>query len=234
MKVAIYEINLSDKNYLKQTISRYFDEISIPYELYFFDDINTLLKKFNQINFNVFILNVTSEKSVGILAAKQIRKYSNFPIIFTADNADYAIKAFDLNAIHYLIKPIHYQSIINALSRCRSFFEEESSYLDVKIGHKCVLLPQKDINYIEMWNKIATVYMENKQMKTYSTLDMLYSKLEHTLFIRPQRSYIVNMNYIESIEKDKILLKNGIDITLSRIERANIKLKYQGFITYQK
>lgn len=87
-----------------------------------------------------------------------------------------------------------------------------------------------NIVYIEVLNKICTVHTEKNSFQTYISLDALSELLDGTSFIRAQRSFIVNMKYIESFYFDHIVMQGGKEIVLSRSSRTELKNQYQQFL----
>lgn len=234
MNIAIFENNDADKTHLKNILNQYFKNKNITCEIYCFHNPKGLLDSLFHVYYSLYILNISANTNTGFTIGKKIRDVSLCPIIFTADEDNFAVPAFELNATHYLLKPIKYDGLFTALSRCKDFLNEGLRSLNVKVGHSNQIIPQSIIRYIEIWNKVATIYTENDIIKTYDTLENLFSKLDHSQFIRPQRSFIVNMNFISSISNNKIVLKNALDITLSRMKQNSIKLQIQEFFFEQK
>lgn len=163
-----------------------------------------------------------------------IRKIDNSQacIIFVTSSKDFAIDAFSLNAIHYLLKPVDKTMLIEALERCieRKPYNKKTIEVKSQIGN--VSIPIKKINYIEVFNKTSVIYLNHTEIQIHSSLESIMQKLDSDIFFRPQRSYIVNMNYIESFYSDYIVLKNKLRIQLSRKNKTSLKKQYQNFLFY--
>lgn len=102
--------------------------------------------------------------------------------------------------------------------------------LEIKTNQGVVSLPVHQILYIEVFNKVCLVHTKKNTFHTYSSLDSLFELLDSHTFMRAQRSYIVNMNNIESFYFDHIVLSNGKEIMLSRNTRSELKKQYQQFL----
>lgn len=163
-----------------------------------------------------------------------IRKTDNSQacIIFVTGSKDFAVEAFSLNAIHYLLKPVDRNMLTEALDRCieRKPYNKKTIEVKSQIGN--VPIPMKKVNYIEVFNKTSVIYLSHTEIRTHSSLDSIMQKLDTDIFFRPQRSYIVNMNYIESFYSDYIVLKNKLRIQLSRKNKTSLKKQYQNFLFY--
>ncbi|MEG1241161.1 MAG: LytTR family DNA-binding domain-containing protein, partial [Oscillospiraceae bacterium] len=66
-------------------------------------------------------------------------------------------------------------------------------------------------------------------LQTYTALDTLLAQLDSS-FLRVQRSFIINMNFVESFLSDRVMLRDGTEIVLSRNNRGNLKKAYQQFL----
>lgn len=167
----------------------------------------------------------------GVETARDISRTGRGRFIFTTTSREHALEAFALNAAHYLLKPLTKNAVREALGRCLPRHEEERpKLLEIKTGQGIVPVRMDNIVYIEVLNKICTVHTEKNSFQTYTSLDALSELLDGASFIRAQRSFIVNMNYIESFYFDHIVLQGGKEIVLSRNSRAELKKQYQHFL----
>ena len=81
-----------------------------------------------------------------------------------------------------------------------------------------------------MFDKLCIVHTAKQQFQTYTALNTLFEQLDGNRFLRPQRSFVVNMEFIGSFLSSKLILKDGTDISLSRNNRAELKAQYQRFL----
>lgn len=167
----------------------------------------------------------------GMEAARDTRLTEQSRFIFTTSSREHALEAFALNAAHYLLKPLTKDAVREALRRCLSRPEENfPKLLEVKTSLGIVPVPIDNIIYIEVFNKICTIHTEKNSFQTYTSLDALSELLDGDSFMRAQRSFLVNMKYIESFYFDHIVMQSGKEIVLSRNNRAGLKNQYQQFL----
>lgn len=143
------------------------------------------------------------------------------PVIFTTAYDEYAIKAFEVNSIDYLLKPVNEKSFERAITKFRSIISMKSSnnYLipDILAAFKEAttvyktnfLIPHKDKFIPLATDKIACLYSENKMVKIFtfdqqtynmdSTLEELCAKLNPAMFFRANRQYVVSHEAIKEI-----------------------------------
>ncbi|HSJ69626.1 MAG TPA: LytTR family transcriptional regulator DNA-binding domain-containing protein [Anditalea sp.] len=166
-------------------------------------------------------------------------------IIFTTAFDRYAIKAFDNNAIDYLLKPFSQERFDKAIQKYRQQLPEErqKAYRDltsdkvnegaitrivVKTGNSIRIISLKDILYIEAADDYVYFYTESEKFIKTQTLKSLENGLDDKLFVRIHRSYIVQVqqiNKIEPYEKEGhvVMLKNGQRLPVSKTGYSKLK-----------
>jgi two-component system, LytTR family, response regulator len=138
-------------------------------------------------------------------------------IIFTTAYEEYALEGFKLDAVDYLLKPFTYQEFLRAAGKAKKLIENESKiheiaevrndFLFLKSEYKIRRIDFKDIHYIEGLKDYVKVYLvnERKPVLSLSSLKALESKLPSSKFMRVHRSYIVNLDSIHTIERNRIV-----------------------------
>ena len=138
-------------------------------------------------------------------------------VIFTTAYERYAIEGFKLNAIDYLLKPFSYEEFLIAAQKAMKLIELEqkalpqieanNEFLFLKSEYKIRRINFNDILYIEGLKDYIKVFVKNedKPILSISTLKMVESKLPAKHFMRVHRSFIVNLNKIETIERSRIV-----------------------------
>ncbi|MCF6271404.1 MAG: LytTR family transcriptional regulator DNA-binding domain-containing protein [Melioribacteraceae bacterium] len=216
------------RNYLKQ-----FDTIKIVDEC---ENGFEGIKSINENNPDLIFLDIQMPKLNGFEMLELIEE--NYNIIFTTAYDQYALKAFDVNAIDYLLKPFSKERFKEAVektiekisnsgrpiikSSLPKLFptEEKLKRIVVKKNNKIVIIPVDTIIYLEAQDDYVNIvtpdgsYLKQNRMKYYE---------EHlpNSFIRIHRSYIANLNDIKEIsllEKDNriVILKNGNRLQVSK------------------
>jgi two-component system LytT family response regulator len=165
------------------------------------------------------------------------RSLSNGPqIIFTTAYSEYAIDGFKVNAIDYILKPIDYASFLKASLKAQSFLEKStvvsenlqanSNHLFIKSEYKIIRIEIGDILYIEGMREYVRIHLANaKPLMTLLSMKKIEEKLPSSSFMRVHRSYIVNLQKITTIERNRIIF-NDVYIPIS----DQYKEKFQKFI----
>ena len=138
-------------------------------------------------------------------------------IIFTTAYEKYAIEGFKLEAIDYLLKPFGYEEFLVAAQKARKLIELEqksvtqvesnNEFLFLKSDYKIRRINFNDILYIEGLKDYVKVYLQNesKPILTLSTVKAIEAKLPESKFMRVHRSFIVNLEKINTIDRSRIV-----------------------------
>lgn len=138
-------------------------------------------------------------------------------VIFTTAYDHYAVEGFKLNAVDYLLKPFSYEEFLTAAQKAQKILDLErkalpqieanNEFLFLKSEYKIRRINFNDILYIEGLKDYIKVYVinEDKPILSISTLKMAESKLPSQHFMRVHRSFIVNLDKINTIERSRIV-----------------------------
>ncbi|MCQ4925363.1 LytTR family DNA-binding domain-containing protein [Tissierella carlieri] len=167
------------------------------------------LKYAKDINYDVFLLDIQLKDYSGFELAKEIRSISNYkltPIVFITAIPTRELMAFkEIHCYDYIVKPFREETVKYILETIINYgvIREEETHLKLKQKEYTYFVKQDEIIYIESQNRkifIITI-RERIELSTY-TLSHLLKEL-NTNFIQCHRGYIVNINYIEKIDKSK-------------------------------
>lgn len=173
-----------------------------------------------KLNVDIILLDIGMEELSGDEFAKLIGNRA--VIIFITGYPDYALKAFRLDAVDYLLKPIQVGDFIEAINKARQkilarskmfIFGHEEKSIFIKLSptniHGVAL---NDLKYLESDNKVVYLHMNSKDGKAVMisrTLSYMEDTLPKDMFLRIHQSYIVNMTFVKEIVGNKILFKDG-------------------------
>lgn len=152
----------------------------------------------------------------GIDFAKKIPRTTL--VIFTTAYSEYALDSYDVDAIDYLVKPIEEDRLAKAVQKAVAYHtllmnEEKGNMGDIKSDHIFVKSERKffkiyyrDVLFIEGLKDYIIIQTENKRIITKMYLKNILELLPHNIFFRINRSYIVNLNRIESFNNNDIFI----------------------------
>ena len=164
-------------------------------------------------------------------------------VIFVTAYDEYAIKAFEVNALDYLLKPVEENRLSSALKKVQERISAREKQQDehiskealtaadqifIKDGEKCWFVPLTDVRLFESEGNYVRVYFNNFKPLILRSLNQLEERLNERQFFRTSRKHIVNLSWITSIEPWfngglRCTLKDGKEIEVSRRQAARFK-----------
>ena len=150
-------------------------------------------------------------------------------VIFTTAYDQYAIRAFEVNALDYLLKPIAPGRLAAALARAHP--RAETSRLDqvfVRDGERCWIVRLPEIFLLESEGNYARLYFGNERPLLRRSLNALEAQLDPAMFFRADRKRIVNLKWIEKVEVAisgglVVTLRGGRTVEMSRRQSARLR-----------
>ncbi|MDD3225763.1 MAG: LytTR family DNA-binding domain-containing protein [Clostridium sp.] len=234
MNIAICDDLEVDRKILIDMINRYFTEHNFLVNMTTYNTGEDLICNFKQQNFDLIFLDIYMAKLNGIDTAKEIRKKDNNSIlVFITTSSDFALDAYDLDALQYLIKPITYDKIKKILDKCLKQFATNMRFIKVLEDGYPIKILLNDIYYIDVYDKNCFIHLKDKFIKTYTSLTNLCKLLENSSFLKCHRSYIVNMLHINEMLSNDFILRNGVKIPITRNDKLNLKQTYLDFVFHQ-
>jgi len=205
----------------------------------------TGLKAINKEKPDLVFLDIQMPRLTGFELLEVLDRHP--AIIFTTAYDEYAIRAFEQNAVDYLLKPFSQERFRDAVRKAKERIGKESpgflaknleAHLEkktdilnrvvVKSGRDIHVISVHDIFYIEAQDDYVMIYLEKKRFLKQKTMKFFEEHLDPGLFIRVHRSYIVNVDKIlriEPYEKSSaiVILQDGRNVTVSRTGLSKLK-----------
>jgi len=178
------------------------------------------IEAFNEISsnqINLIFLDINMPEISGLSFAKTINK--NIKVIFTTAYREYAIEGFDIQAVDYLLKPISFERLLQAVNKYLGenslestestveIIQEKSDFIFVRSDRKMIKINFSDINYVESFSDYLKIYVADKTIVTRETITNIEAKLPKNDFMRIHRSFIVSISKIESFTNEFIEVK---------------------------
>lgn len=167
---------------------------------------------------------------LGMEAAKKLRNMNyKGKIVFLTTSKEYALEAFDVDALQYLVKPVSEEKFFLLLNNLLKGIEEErKKHILLKIDGRFVRVPLNDIVYCEAQGKTQCLYLVNGSPYVLRmTMTEIYEQLSHYQeFVRVGVGFIVNLGYIGSLNAKEIHMDNGMKIYLPRGTYKGLREQY--------
>lgn len=161
-------------------------------------------------------------------------------VIFVTAYDEYALQAFEVSALDYLVKPVDQERLSEALKRVGDRHEErqpstentsklsETDQVFVKDGEKCWFVQLRDVRLFESEGNYVKVHFENNRPMILRSLNTLDQRLDDRIFFRANRKHIINLKWVERTENWfngglRVTLRGGEQIEISRRQAAKLK-----------
>ena len=156
-----------------------------------------------------------------------VKSMQNPPkIIFTTAYQEYAVQAFELNAVDYLIKPFSFERFLQAVEKAfsQSAVQESSpsAFIELHVDRKTLKVPIQDIVYIEAVGNYVKVHLQGKAIITYKSMQNMITLLPSYKFKQVHRSYIVAMDKVTLFSAARLHI-NTIQLPIGRRYRDELR-----------
>jgi DNA-binding LytR/AlgR family response regulator len=178
---------------------------------------------------DIIFLDINMPKINGIDFLKNTK--TSAAVIMTTAYPDYAVEAFGLDVLDYLIKPIAFERFLKACNKAKEAIalkkgtanktEVTSDHFFIKSDNQIEKIYYDDLLYAEAMLNYVMLYTSSKKMMVYMTIKSLEEQLPADIFIKVHKSFIVNINKIKSIEGN-VLDIEAAKITISQNLREKV------------
>ena len=201
-----------------------------------FNNGDSLIHAHTKAPFDIIFLDIIMPIFNGIEVAREIRKTdSSVKIIFLTSSSEYAVDSYTVKANNYLLKPIDDTKLYECLDELSEELQSIPTSILVKCSHAVYQIPLNNIEYVEAQNKHTLFSLKNNQ--TLESIDLFYLHQDKLLlldgFIKCHRSYIVNINHIDTYTAKEIRMRSGYRIPISRTYRSDFEKAYFSY-TFRK
>ncbi|NMF26671.1 response regulator [Olsenella umbonata] len=156
---------------------------------------------------DVIFLDISMPKTSGMQLAEALHKLKNPPaVVFVTAYSEYALEAFNVDAVDYLMKPVETDRLNRALDKVEAIVKPAPAShpaqerIPVEKGGRKVLVPVDEIRYIEAKDDYSCIYTDGDRFLSTISLAKLEQKLTPHGFFRVHRGYIVNLDHVEDVE----------------------------------
>ncbi|WP_374462965.1 LytR/AlgR family response regulator transcription factor [Chryseobacterium sp.] len=187
---------------------------------------------------DLIFLDIEMPMVTGLEFAEMLPKKSL--IIFTTAYSQYALKSYELEAVDYLLKPIDPQRLEKAIDKAILYTEllskdtvkntvesNTADFLFIKAERRFYKINFSDIKFIEGLKDYVVIHTQQQKLITAMNLKTIHQKISGETFIRVSKSYVVNMNYIDSFDNHNIYIEDS-EIPLGEVYRSEFFTRFAG------
>ena len=171
--------------------------------------------------YDILLLDVEMKNINGIELAKRIRKDNNrAEIIFITSHFEFVGEGYEVDALHYLIKPISVEKLTQVLTKAAEKLSVEPPSVVISCEGETVKLYESDILYVESFLHYIVIHTKDNEYKIKENISVFENKVSD-VFYRIHRSYLVSLKYITRISRTSVNIGNT-ELPLSRGKYDNI------------
>ncbi|MBR4123631.1 MAG: response regulator transcription factor [Clostridia bacterium] len=228
MRIAVCDINKEILEKTKNTVYKYADCHRLDIVVDCYSRGEELLCSKTQ--YNLIFLGYELHGKNGLETAASFRIINNFSsIVFISKNTDFVFEAFKVSPYRFLIPPINQNDLYKLLDDFFAQFGTDYP-LWIKNGEDTFCLNTREIVYLEADNKHSIIHLQRESIPCNRTMAKVFEVLPKNHFIKINRAYIVNLNFIAKYNNDTVFFKNGDKVHISRNYSKNFKEEYRFFL----
>lgn len=221
IKVCIVEDDIAQANLLKEYINKYSSASKQQFSISYLPDGIDLVDDYSG-QFDIILLDIQMKHMDGMAAAEKIRKVdSDVIIIFITSTVQYAVQGYAVDALGYVLKPVPFPQFEKLLDKAteRVNAKRKHMYIRVSVDDKQIKLDGGKIKYIESQRNNVILHCEDGDYTTAGPLKRFEEMLAEHGFSKCHNAYIINLSYVEAVQKEEVHLSGGTILPISRAKK---------------
>lgn len=235
MQLAVCDDNVDELSNMIQLISLYRTSKNFNCEYVVFAngfDLISALEKGSR--FDIYCLDIIMPGFMGIEVAKEIRGFDKTaPILFITSSPEFAIESYSVKAVNYILKPISKEKLFHTfdelLEQLKAKKEEASIIIKSNTGIQNILI--SNLVFAEVIGRNVFYHLCSGRViectESFSPVCGILQK--YGCFLKPHRSYLVNMKYVDTIDQHQITLQTLSSIPIAQGKAKEIKKQYLNY-----
>ena len=233
LKIAVCDDSRELLEKVEKDLHEYENVRNTPATVHTYTNAVDLLDGLKKTDYDILILDIIMPGFTGMQAAHEIRKFNEeIKIIFLTSSKEFAIESYSVGAYYYLLKPVLREKLFSVLDKVVSEITSKQEACVIYTHMGIVNIPFAKIECLEVYNKHLVFHLSDGSTKETRGALTDYENifLERKEFLKIHRSYILNMDYIHSIEAGEIATYSGKRFPISRLLAKDIKEHYMNYM----
>ena len=234
IKIALCDDDISDLNLIHELLDQYRREQKIEIHTTTFQSPLDLLTEIERgTRFDILLLDILMPGLNGIDTAAEIRSHNeDVKIIFLTSSSEFAVQSYSVHAYFYQLKPImkeHFFHLMDSvLAVCSS---EQNSSLILRCKSGITRITPRQLEYCEVIHRTLMIHLTSgKVLESIGSLDDLSRQLTpYGNFLRPHRSYLVNLEHVQHLSYRAITMACLVEIPIPRGKYNDIKTAFMDY-----
>lgn len=226
-KIAICDDNRIQCNEIECIIEEFLRTESFKHEIDVFISGEEIIRSLKEgERYDIIYLDIEMEQINGVFVGQYIRNVLQddmTQLVYISGNTSYALELFQIRPLHFLIKPLSKQQILQTLEKTIELQGRKMKLLTYKTGKTEKKVQFKDIMYFSSEAKKIVIHMKDTQDSFYGKLVDIIYPTEDFLYIH--KSFLVNRHYVMQFKFDSVILVNAEELPISRAYRKTVRGK---------
>lgn len=216
LRIAICDDSAADRDYLAGLARRWAGQRLHTVQLALYPSAESFLFAYAEDKtVQILLLDIEMGQMDGVTMARTLRKDNDgVQIVFITGYSDYIADGYEVEALHYLMKPVDESKLFSVLDRAADKLCRNEQVLTLELSGETVRLPVYQIRYAEVQGNYVTVHAKS-DYTAKMTLSELATRLDDSFF-RLGRSALVNLGYVARVTKTAVTLNDGSVLPLPR------------------
>lgn len=230
MKIAICDDDHCFVLKFKDMMNIYYPDTN-KLQIWEFNSGEMFLTSFEAYKYDIVILDIKMKKLNGLEVAKEIRRKDNSVIIvFLTNYEEFAVLGYEVNAFRYILKDQPEQIYKRQFLSIFHEYHQKHYTFSVEKDNIIYNIPIGRIMYFTVYGRIIELYTDTDTYGFYGILSKIREDERLINFVKPHKSYYVNLAYIDNIEEKSVNMKNKEKIPLSRNYRKIVTERFVSFL----
>lgn len=237
LRIAICDDSIQDLEKTSAMIHQFVLAHSIIADVKTFNHVDVLLDAIEEEHFHIYVLDIVMPMVNGIDLGKAIRHNDReAQLIYTTTESQFALQAYVVFPINYLIKPVTQQTLFDTLNLAISKLKlDVEQTFNIKTSNSMRVVNVSKISYCEYRKHKVIFYLINGEEIVTKTIRESYSEYMSQIlgdkhFIQCHASFVVNMRQIECFTKTNFIMRNGSIIPISSKQYAGVRDSYMDYL----
>ena len=217
MRIAVIDDQPADRDYIAALVTRWAKDRDTVVTAVPFPSAEAFLFAYSEDkNFDILLLDIEMGAINGVELAKTVRAENDaVQMVFITGFPDFIAEGYEVSALHYLMKPVDRDKLFSVLDRAAANLEKAERRLCVTFERRTDYVPFSKILYLEAQKQYVRIVTEGEEYRMKASLAETAAQLDE-YFFPCQRSFIVNLRHVARILPDRVILKNGAEVPISR------------------
>lgn len=217
MKIAICDDERTQTQNLTQKLYAFAETRHKHFEIQAYSSAEAFLFAYRENrDVDILFLDIEMGRMNGIELAREIRADNEtVQIVFITGYPDYIGEGYDVDALHYLLKPVDTQKLYEVCERALANLQKQPRFHLLPVGKEVVRVYEKDILYAETQGHYLRLVTKKGEHRLRMTLPELSTRLGDSFF-KCSRSYLAGLLHVSRITKTSVILEDGTELPLGK------------------